>query len=209
MIDYQHGPGLRARLAQGLSGHVRTAVAEAGLKHASVAIVVAAGETDGAASFILTRRAPRLNRHAGQWALPGGRLDVGETPVEAALRELEEEIALKLGPDDVLGHLDDYPTRSGYCITPIVVWAGPDATMTANPAEVASIHPIRLAELDRPDSPQFIEIAESDRPVIRLPIGDSLVHAPTAAVLFQFREVAMHGRPTRVAHLEQPTFAWR
>ena len=73
--------------------------------------------------MLLTRRAAGLRAHRGQWALPGGRCDEGETPVEAALRELHEELGLELGPDDVLGLLDDYPTRSGYLITPVVVWA--------------------------------------------------------------------------------------
>ncbi|MCE5290313.1 MAG: CoA pyrophosphatase, partial [Nocardiaceae bacterium] len=57
--------------------------------------------------------------------------------------------------------------------------------------------------------PRFISIAESDRPVIQLPIANSLVHAPTAAVIYQFAEVVLAGRDTRVHDLEQPVFAWR
>src|SRR3954470_3629580 len=72
----------------------------------------------GGAALLLCRRASRLSRHAGQWALPGGRIDDGETALGAALRELEEELGLRLGPDSVVGWLDDYPTRSGYVITP-------------------------------------------------------------------------------------------
>jgi hypothetical protein len=53
------------------------------------------------------------------------------------------------------------------------------------------------------------DIPESDRPVLRMPVGDSWIAAPTAAVLYQFREVAVQGRSTRVAHYEQPVFAWR
>jgi 8-oxo-dGTP pyrophosphatase MutT (NUDIX family) len=163
----------------------------------------------GRGAFVLTKRAPRMNRHAGQWALPGGRLDPGETPEQAALRELAEEVDLRLFPDAVLGRLDDYPTRSGYLITPVVIWAGAQAELAPNPAEVASVHRIPFADLFRPGSPEFVTIPESDRPVIRMPIAGSKIHAPTAAVIYQFREVALVGNPVRVAHLEQPVFAWR
>ncbi|MEQ9121181.1 MAG: coenzyme A pyrophosphatase, partial [Alphaproteobacteria bacterium] len=78
-----------------------------------------------------------------------------------------------------------------------------------NPDEVHALYRIPLEELNRPESPNLISIPESDRPVIRMAIMEDLVHAPTAALLYQFREVAMHGRPTRVIHYEQPVFAWR
>lgn len=158
---------------------------------------------------MLTRRALHLSAHSGQFALPGGRIDAGETALEASLREAREEIGLALAHAAVLGRLDDYPTRSGYLITPLVAWAARDATMDANPAEVAAIYRVPFADLDRPGSPEFVAIAESDRPVIRYPLLGTTLHAPTAAVLYQFVEVALHGRATRVAHLEQPTWAWR
>lgn len=147
--------------------------------------------------------------HAHQWALPGGRLDRGETPVVAALRELREEVGLAMEADTVLGLLDDYPTRSGYVITPVVMWADEVSSLTANPEEVAGIYRVPLAALDAPDVPRFVSIPESDRPVIQVPILGTRLHAPTAAVLFQLREVVVHGRPTRVAHFEQPVWAWR
>ena len=109
----------------------------------------------------------------------------------------------------MLGRLDDYPTRSGYLITPIVAWAPPSAPMRANPEEVETIYRVHLAELSQAGSPEFVAIPESDQPVIRYPLLGTLVHAPTAAVLYQFIEVAVHGRATRVAHLEQPVWAWR
>jgi 8-oxo-dGTP pyrophosphatase MutT (NUDIX family) len=198
---------LRETLALRLGGFERIAGTEGTLKRAAVAITVVPHE--GGAGFLLTRRAPRLASHASQWALPGGRLDPGESVVDAALRELEEEVALRVSPADVLGQLDDYPTRSGYLIAPLVVWAEDIAAMTPNPGEVASIHPFPLAELERPDSPIFFGIPESDKPVIRLLLGDSHVHAPTAAVLYQFAEVALRNRPTRVAGYEQPVWAWK
>lgn len=163
----------------------------------------------GGAAVLLTRRSAKLRAHAGQWALPGGRVGAGETPLTAALRELREELGLELAPSDLLGRLDDYSTRSGYVITPFVFWGGADPVLHPNPDEVARVYRIGLHELCRPDSPRFIRIPESERPVIQLPIGTDLIHAPTAAVLYQFRAVAYEGRPERVDHLEQPVFAWR
>jgi 8-oxo-dGTP pyrophosphatase MutT (NUDIX family) len=156
----------------------------------------------------MTRRAARLRSHGGQWALPGGRCDQGETAIEAALRELDEEIALRLDAGSVLGILDDYPTRSGYLITPVVVWAGAHAQLRPSPKEVASLHRIPLADIMRPDAVDFVTIPESDRQVVRLHVNGRSIHAPTAALVYQFREV-LAGRDTRVADLEQPVFAWR
>src|SRR4051812_37130238 len=163
----------------------------------------------GGAAFLLCRRASRMRRHAGQWALPGGRVDEGETALDAALRELDEELGLRLEPDEVLGLLDDYPTRSGYVITPVVLWGGADPPMTPHEAEVLSVHRIAFSELCRADSPRFVTIPESDRPVVQLPIGGDLIHAPTGAVLLQLRRVAIEGVTERVAEYEQPVFAWR
>lgn len=199
---------LRDRLARNLAAMEAHVVHDAGLKAAAVAIAVLE-EPDGAPAFVLTRRSARLRRHARQWALPGGRVDPGETPLEAALREMTEEIGLALSPDDLVGRLDDYPTRSGYNITPFVFWAGRAPVLEPNPDEVHALYRIPLEELNRPESPNLISIPESDRPVIRMAIMEDMVHAPTAALLYQFREVAMHGRPTRVIHYEQPVFAWR
>jgi len=163
----------------------------------------------GGAAFLLCRRASRMNRHAGQWALPGGRLDAGETPIDAALREVDEEIGLRLDESAVLGLLDDYPTRSGYVITPIVLWGGADPAMVPSPDEVLALYRIGLHAL-RDGETRFVSIPESDRPVVQVPLGNDLIHAPTGAVLYQFRLVAIEGRAgERVDHLEQPVFAWR
>ncbi|MEO6319081.1 MAG: CoA pyrophosphatase [Polaromonas sp.] len=161
------------------------------------------------ASLILTRRAGHLRKHAGQWALPGGRIDAGETAEQAALRELAEEVHLELDADAVLGRLDDFVTRSGFVITPVVVWAGAAQHIRPNPAEVASIHRIPIAEFLRADAPMLEREGHSEHPVLRMPVGSAWIAAPTAAILYQFREVCIEGRPTRVAHFEQPAFAWK
>jgi 8-oxo-dGTP pyrophosphatase MutT (NUDIX family) len=182
--------------------------AVSGLKRAAVAIVLAQGDVPAGTAMLLTLRASSLRAHSSQWALPGGRCDPGETAIETALRELHEELGLRLGPDDVLGVLDDYPTRSGYLITPVVMWAQQSASVAPNPDEVASVHRIALSQMVRPQAFDFISIPESDRRVIRYSHFDHLIHAPTAALIYQFSEV-LAGRITRVTELEQPVFAWR
>jgi len=167
------------------------------------------GQWQSRAALILTRRSSQLRDHAGQWALPGGRIDDGETPEQTALREMSEEVGLALEADAVLGRLDDFVTRSGYAITPVVVWAGPGRELQRNPAEVETIHRIPVEEFMRTDAPLLEAMEGSAHPVLRMPVGDSWIAAPTAAMLFQFREVCIVGRATRVAHYEQPQFAWR
>ncbi|MGH4026336.1 MAG: NUDIX hydrolase [Pseudonocardiaceae bacterium] len=177
-----------------------------GARPAAVAITVTIDSSGPA--VLITRRADSLRAHPGQYALPGGRLDPGESAAEAALRELAEELGLQLPPESVLGLLDDYLTRSGYVITPVVVWAGEhDQPLRPQETEVAEVFAVPFTDLDV--EPVFVAIPESDRPVIRLPLRGGWLHAPTAAVLHQFREVVLHRRRTRVAHLEQPVFAWR
>jgi 8-oxo-dGTP pyrophosphatase MutT (NUDIX family) len=198
---------LRARLATNLSRLAPAPGAAHALKRAAVCVLVI-DDGRGEAALVLTRRAAHLSAHSGQYALPGGRIDGGESALDAARREAREEIGLELAPQSFLGVLDDYPTRSGYLITPLVAWVAHGARLAPNPAEVAKVYRVALAELGRPGSPQFVTIPESDRPMIRYPLLGTLLHAPTAAVLYQFMEVAVLGRATRVAHLEQPVWAW-
>jgi len=196
----------RAGIAANMARFDRVESAGTGLRAASVAVCVV-GAPDRL-SLLLTRRAPRLRSHAGQWALPGGSRDPGESVEDAALRELAEETGVELGPDAVLGLLDDYATRSGYLISPVVVWGGPvSPAMRRQASEVAQIHVIPLADFDV--EPQLLRIPESEFPVIRLPLLGRYLHAPTAAIVYQFCRAGLHGEPVRVAHLEQPVFAWK
>jgi len=208
--DLSFDDELRAAIVERLRRfEVRQTNDSGSLRHAAVAVAVVEAETPGEAAFLLTRRTPKLRAHGGQWALPGGRVDAGETVQQTALRELHEELGVLASTDDVLGRLDDYPTRSGYLIAPVVVWLRGITQLVPNPGEVAAAYRIGCAELFRPDSPEIVPIPESDRPIIRLPLPVATVNAPTAAVLYQFKEVALAGRDTRVDHFEQPVFAWR
>jgi 8-oxo-dGTP pyrophosphatase MutT (NUDIX family) len=199
---------LRDQIQTHLDRFQRQAVDASQLRAAAVALTLIA-DPDGEPCFIITRRASRLSNHAGQWALPGGRMDAGETAPVAALRELSEEVGLALPEDAVLGLLDDYETRSGFSITPVVVWAGSEHELHPDPGEVAAVYRVRIAELSRPDVPRLREIPESPRPVISIPLLGTQIHAPTAALLYQLNEVAIHGRATRVSDFEQPVFAWK
>jgi len=192
-------------VAERVRGFPRRAADRPDLKQAAVALCVT--EHEGATSLVITRRAARMRAHAGQWALPGGRRDQGEDAVAGALRELHEEVGLQLDTADVLGVLDDYVTRSGYVMTPVVCWAGEIGDMTGAESEVHSVYQIPLADLDV--EPRFVRIPESDAPVIQLPLFGRYIHAPTAAILYQFCQIACRGLVSRVAHLEQPVFAWR
>jgi len=196
----------RTAMAANLARLTRIGGSGAGLKAASVAVCIVL-EHD-VRSLLITRRARNLRSHAGQWALPGGGREAGESVEDAARRELLEETGVQVAPDDVLGILDDYVTRSGYLITPVVVWGGPVSPAMSGPAsEVAQIHVIPLADFDVP--PRLLRIPESAAPVIQLPLLGSYLHAPTAAIIFQFCQVALHGRTVRVSHFEQPVFAWK
>jgi 8-oxo-dGTP pyrophosphatase MutT (NUDIX family) len=238
-VTIGYDEALRDQIRGRLTGHDRRTVTDPSKRHAAVAVVLVdslvgedrvdpapvddwiAGrpmpedldgrmvDVSGGASFLLCRRASRLSSHSAQWALPGGRLDPGESVVDAALRELDEEVGVRLAESAVLGLLDDYPTRSGYVITPVVIWGGGRLDPRPAPDEVVAVYRVGLHQLLRDDSPRFITIPESPRPVVQIPLGNDLIHAPTGAVLLQLRWLCLEGRGDRVDDLEQPVFAWK
>jgi mutator protein MutT len=217
-----HGAALHGLLRDRLRAFDVRMLDPAGRRHAAVAVVVTEqghgadfpglaqqAQWSDAAALLLTRRAETLRSHAGQWAFPGGRIDTGESPEQAALRELAEEVGVRLDSSAVIGRLDDYATRSGYVITPVVVWGGAAREALPQEAEVASIHRIPVAEFLRSDAPLLNQVRGAEHPVLRMPVGERWIAAPTAAFLYQFRELCLLGRPTRVAHFDQPVFAWK
>ena len=212
ITSFAFNDALRTRFTERLANLRHTSAPAAtpmpALKAAAVTLILT-GEPDGETAVVLTRRSSKLNAHPGQFAFPGGRVDAGETITQAALREAHEEVDAKLEPMMIVGQLDDYATRSGYLITPLVAWAPAPLNLTANPHEVATIYYVTLAEMEALGEPEFVAIPESEHLVIRYPMLNTKIHAPTAALLYQLMEVCVHGRMTRVAQLEQPTWAWR
>jgi len=209
MTDYCFHDDLRARIEGSLGAFERRAIEDPSLRPAAVAIVIVDGG-DGQAALLLTTRPAGLRRHGGQYALPGGRLDEGEAAGVGALRELAEELGLTLGDERIMGMLDDYPTRSGFRITPIVVWGDNADALVPDPQEVDQVYLIPLGDLLSPEIPH-LEPGPGDHPILSAPLATlgHRVFAPTAAMLYQFREVALLGRDTRVAHYDQPAFAWK
>lgn len=211
MQSYLFDSDLLSRLRANFEGFVAQPVEQTGLRDAAVAIVITAHEVTGEASVLMTLRPPKLNRHGGQYALPGGRLDEGEREDEAALRELHEELGLKLGAGDILGRLDQFPTRSGFRISPIVMWAAGEVNLSPDPSEVDRVFHLPLREFDSPNIPRLEKTENSEHPVLSafFPTLGHYMYAPTAAILYQFREVALRRKATRVAHYDQPVFAWK
>ncbi len=197
---YSFTPDLRERISANLAVLEPSILDAEGLRHAAVGVVLLP-DRQRRACFVLTRRLSTLRRHSGQWALPGGRLEAGETEADAALREIDEEVGLRLPTDAILGRLDDFSSRSGHLISPIVFWTDDDSDLVASPDEVDAAFRIPLEELVRPDSVSF-------EPLLHFTLTVSSVFAPTAAILYQFREVGLDGRNVHVGHVEQPFFAW-
>ena len=206
--DTTFAGALKQTITDNLSAHNRIDSTNDALRKASVGIIVV-GNDKGEAGFILTRRGKGLRNHSYQYALPGGRIDSGETREETVLREINEEIGITVSKDQILGCLDEYETRSGFSITPVVLWVNDLSSLEAEPGEVEEIFIIDLEELFRADSPKWVSIEESNLKVLQLPIRNRLIHAPTAALLLQFKEVALLGNFMRTDHIEEPVWAWK
>lgn len=188
---------------------VRSAEVDQNLTQAAVALVIEAASANSEANLYLTLRSNKLRKHAGQFALPGGKLDVEETAELAACRELKEELNISVRCDSVLGRLDDFITRSGFMITPVILWKDSHQEPVPNEDEVA--HFFRIPMSDLLDAALVNQPYSTINPVFSISpqAVKNTVYSPTAAIIYQFREVALLGRCTRVGHYEQPSFAWR
>jgi len=161
-------------------------------------------DNDGALCVPIFQRPADMRRHASQMALPGGRVHEGESVADCAMRELHEELGLEVGASDELGRLDDFDTRSGFTITPIVYWSDARAAdLRPSAAEVAVMFLPTISDLLEAAS-----IAGHGAEFSMLLPGVE-VFAPTAAMLYQFAEVALRGREVRVANFYQPPWTHR
>ncbi len=217
-----HNDKLRESIVSSLHRFDRIAIDNSNKTPAAVVIGISA--LQDTACILLTQRSSTLRQHAGQFALPGGKLDPDESLTEAALRELQEELGLLQSNNNVLGMLDDMPTESGYNITPVVVWIDNIDSLKINVDEVARVYQVPLSELlsmqltlstdhwdvaPGDDATHNKTARENDVMSLYLPSVGTTIYSPTAAIIYQFREVTLLGKSTRVAHFGQPRFAWR
>jgi 8-oxo-dGTP pyrophosphatase MutT (NUDIX family) len=103
---------------------------------------------------LLTLRSARLKSHAGQVAFPGGRMEPGETPEQAALREAAEEVGLDPALAQLSGSLPEHLTGTGYRVTPVVAFIEPPVALTPDPGEVAACFELPLATVLDPAAPE-------------------------------------------------------
>jgi 8-oxo-dGTP pyrophosphatase MutT (NUDIX family) len=197
---------LRTRIEANLAGFDRRALDPSGLRQAAVAILLS--PLDGRVCYVLTRRALTLRRGAGNYALPGGNFEAGEDAVAAAIRETAEELGVQTKRGQALGLLDDFVTLGGHVVTPVVLWSESALTLAPDPEEVHEAWRLPISELDHPDSPRS-EINPDGAPILKMFARGQWINPPTAAILYQFREVALHGRPTRVIDIGQPSWTAR
>ncbi len=199
--------GLIDRMAANLAAFPRIALDRPGARRAAVAIVIAPHE--GEPAYALTRRALTMRRGAGNYALPGGEAEPGEDAVQTAIRETAEELGVVVPRAAALGLLDDFITLSGFVVTPVALWSPRPLRLAPDPAEVGEAWMNPLSELDHPEAPRREPHPDGGEPILRMAARGAWINPPTAAWLYQFREVALHGRHTRVAGVGQPGWTAR
>jgi 8-oxo-dGTP pyrophosphatase MutT (NUDIX family) len=199
--------GLRERMAQFQPLEVASAD---DLRPAAVGIVLGYWASALPLCFLLIQRSSALASHAGQYGLPGGKVQQGESFEQALIREANEEIGLDIGTQHIIGRMDDYSTRSGYSIRPFVVWYGAGLLPTPDPGEVACLLHIPVSALTGPAIPTLLTYPGAEKPVIQLPLGgERVIHAPTGAILFQFGQWVIRGTRVRSDAYSEPSFAWK
>jgi 8-oxo-dGTP pyrophosphatase MutT (NUDIX family) len=206
----RHIAGVPARkdlIAANLAAFPRVALAPGDLRPAAVAVLLS--PLDGVLTYVLTRRALTMRRGAGNYALPGGNLEPGEDAIAGAVRETGEELGVEIGRECALGLLDDFITLGGHVVTPVVLWSATPLALNPDPAEVHEAWRPPVDELDHPDSPMREAHPNGGEPILRMFARGQWINPPTAAFLYQFREVALHGRATRVHMIGQPEWTAR
>ena len=105
-------------------------------------------------AVLLTLRSPRLSSHAGQVSFPGGRIEDGETPEAAAVREAAEEVGLDPRLPELIGRLPEHRTGTGFHVTPVVALVPPPLALSPDPAEVAEAFELPLSTVLDPAAPE-------------------------------------------------------
>jgi 8-oxo-dGTP pyrophosphatase MutT (NUDIX family) len=160
------------------------------------AVLAALFERDGETRVLLTRRSARLRSHSHQVAFPGGRLDDGETAMEAALRETEEEVGLPRERVRIVGQLESLTTVvSSSSITPYIgIVEGELPELTPSPREVERIFDVSLSELTLPDCyhEEIWDFADGTFPVWFFDVEDDTVWGATARMLRRMLDLVIH-----------------
>ena len=176
-------------MRQGLAGYpvVNEVVAGAGGGLPRAAVVVPLFEEGGQARVILTRRTPTLRTHRGEVSFPGGRVDPGESELEAALREAEEEVGLGPGDVEVVARLPSLDTVAGrYSLTPFVGLLAGRPRLSPNPAEVERAFDVALSRLldEEVFREEHWERFDGQRSVYFFELEHDTVWGATARVLY-------------------------
>lgn len=140
---------------------------------------------------LLTRRTDGLRHHGGQVSFPGGRIEPSDlSPVAAAIRESNEEVALAASQISPLGFLDPFTTISGFRVMPVVAIIDPDYVAVANPDEVADVFEVPLDFLMAPGNLRRVEVDYRGRrrAVLEYDWPGQRIWGATAAILFNLRE---------------------
>lgn len=200
-------PAFRARIVANLAAFERRAIDEPERRRAAVAILLS--PRDGDLTYAITRRALTLRRGAGNFALPGGNFEPGEDAISAAIRETAEELGVSVGREAALGLLDDFVTLGGHVVTPVVLWSPSPLALEPDPAEVHEAWLEPLSDLDHPEAPRLVAHPDGGEQILRMFVRGQWINPPTAAWLYQFREVALYGRAPRVHAVGQPSWTAR
>jgi 8-oxo-dGTP pyrophosphatase MutT (NUDIX family) len=157
--------------------------AERPIRPAAVLVAVVEHEQP---TILLTQRAAHLNDHAGQVSFPGGKIDATDgSPLDAALREAEEEIGLDRSYVEPIGYLDLYGTAFGFRILPTLARVRPGFTLTINENEVESAFEVPLAFLMDPVNHQIHskEFRGTERSYYAMPFAERYIWGATAGIL--------------------------
>jgi 8-oxo-dGTP pyrophosphatase MutT (NUDIX family) len=168
-----------------------------GAEHRRAAVLMLFGPgTDGAGEVVLLERSAHMRSHAGQVAFPGGALDPGETPEQAALREADEETSLDPSGVRVVGTLPElFLPPSGFAVTPVVAWwESPHDLAVRDRDEVARVVRVPLPELLDPAN-RFTTVLRAGLRGPGFSAGGLFVWGFTAGLLSRLLEVAGIGEP--------------